>query len=205
MVARLPRPTVAAVLTLTCALTMAACGSTSRSKTGSGASQGSHAASSSALNPSGLANTKPDPSSQHRGGTLHVITAEGWEHLDPAASYFQIDYLVEYATQTPLYTFTPTSDAPQPLLASGPPRITDGGKTVTVHIKAGWKFGPPVNRAITSKDVEWAFMRMFNGNVQNAYSGGYFPIVGATATTGDKPIRGISTPNATTIVFHLRR
>jgi peptide/nickel transport system substrate-binding protein len=139
------------------------------------------------------------------GGTLNLISAEAWEHLDPAASYFQIDYLVVYATQTPLYTFTPTSDTPQPLLASGPAIITNGGKTLTVHIKSGWKFGPPVNRVITSKDVEFAFERMFNTNVQNGYAGGYFPIVGAKPVTGDKPISGITTPNATTIVFQLTK
>jgi peptide/nickel transport system substrate-binding protein len=140
------------------------------------------------------------------GGTLNVISGEGWEHLDPAASYFQIDYLVVYATQSPLYTFTPTSDTPQPLLASGPPQISDGGKTVTVHIKSGWKFSPPVNRVITSKDVAWAFQRMFNSNTQNGYASGYFPIAGANpAATTDAPISGISTPNATTIVFHLTK
>jgi peptide/nickel transport system substrate-binding protein len=139
------------------------------------------------------------------GGTLNVISAEGWEHLDPAASYFQIDYLVEYATQTPLYTFTPTSDTPVPLLASGPAVISADGKTVTVHIKSDWKFGPPVNRVITSKDVEFAFERMFNTNTQNGYATGYFPIVGAKPVTGNKPISGISTPNATTIVFKLTK
>ena len=35
------------------------------------------------------------------GGTLNMISNEGWEHLDPGASYFQIDYVVVYATQTP--------------------------------------------------------------------------------------------------------
>jgi peptide/nickel transport system substrate-binding protein len=139
------------------------------------------------------------------GGTLKLISNEGWEHLDPATSYFQIDYLVVYATQTPLYTFTPTSDKPTPLLASGPPQVSAGGKTVTVHIKSGWKFSPPVNRAITSKDVAWAFQRMFNSNTQNGYASGYFPIVGAKSTTTDAPISGISTPNNTTIVFHLTK
>jgi peptide/nickel transport system substrate-binding protein len=140
------------------------------------------------------------------GGTLNVISAEGWEHLDPGASYFQIDYVAVYATQTPLYTFTPTSDTPQPLLASGPPQISADGKTVTVHIKSGWKFSPPVNRAVTSKDVAWAFSRMFNANVQNGYASGYFPIAGApSAATSDKPISGISTPNDTTIIFHLTK
>jgi peptide/nickel transport system substrate-binding protein len=138
------------------------------------------------------------------GGTLNIISNEGWEHLDAGASYFQIDYLVVYATQTPLYTFTPTSDTPVPLLASGPAQISADGKTVTVHIKSGFKFGAPVNRAVTSKDVAYAFQRMFNPNVQNGYASGYFPIVGAAKAAG-KPIPGISTPNPTTIVFHLTK
>jgi peptide/nickel transport system substrate-binding protein len=196
-----------------CAAAVAACGGSSNSSTsGSAAASASstngHAGASpqSGVNLAGLANTKPDPSAQHMGGTLTLTSNEGWEHLDPAASYFQIDYVVVYATQTPLYTFTPTSDTPQPLLASGAPVISADGKTVTVHIKPDWKFGPPVNRDITSKDVEWAFMRMFNSNVQNGYAAGYFPIVGADPTaTSDKPISGISTPNATTIVFHLTK
>jgi peptide/nickel transport system substrate-binding protein len=205
MVVRLPRLTIAAAFVIACAIAMSACGSNSSSGAKTSGTQGGGQASGAGPTLAGLANTKPNPSAQHMGGTLNLISAEGWEHLDPAASYFQIDYLVVYATQTPLYTFTPTSDSPQPLLASGPPAISDGGRTVTVHIKSGWKFGPPVNRAITSKDVEWAFMRMYNGNVQNAYSTGYYPIVGAAPVTGDKPIRGISTPNSTTIVFHLTK
>ncbi len=207
---RLLRLTLIAVA---CATVVAACGGSSNSSSsGSAAASASstngHAGASpqSGVNLAGLANTKPDPSAQHMGGTLTLTSNEGWEHLDPAASYFQIDYVVVYATQTPLYTFTPTSDTPVPLLASGPPQISADGKTVTVHIKPDWKFGPPVNRDITSKDVAWAFQRMFNSNVQNGYAAGYFPIVGAdpTATT-DKPIPGISTPNATTIVFHLTK
>ncbi len=202
-------------LTLTavaCAIAVAACGGSGSSNTGTKSSSGSTGTSSSSsgssggLSLAGLANTKPNPSAQHMGGTLNVISAEGWEHLDPAASYFQIDYLVVYSTQTPLYTFTPTSDKATPLLASGPPEVSADGKTVTVHIKSGWKFSPPVNRAITSKDVAWAFQRMFNSNTQNGYAAGYFPIVGANpAATSDKPISGISTPNDTTIVFHLTK
>jgi peptide/nickel transport system substrate-binding protein len=206
---RLLRLTLIAVA---CATVVAACGGSSNSSsstsTSAASSTNGHAGASpqSGVNLAGLANTKPDPSAQHMGGTLTLTSNEGWEHLDPAASYFQIDYVVVYATQTPLYTFTPTSDTPVPLLASGPPQISADGKTVTVHIKPDWKFGPPVNRDITSKDVAWAFQRMFNSNVQNGYAAGYFPIVGAdpTATT-DKPIPGISTPNSTTIVFHLTK
>jgi peptide/nickel transport system substrate-binding protein len=192
-------------LSVACALALAACGSSGSSNGSGGSGPGTAGApNSSGLSLSGLANTKPDPSAQHMGGTLNVTSNEGWEHLDPGASYFQIDYAVEYATQSPLYTFTPTSDVPTPLLASGPPQISADGKTVTVHIKSGFKFSPPVNRVVTSKDVAYAFQRMFNPNVQNGYAAGYFPIVGADKAAG-KPIPGIATPNPTTIVFHLTK
>jgi peptide/nickel transport system substrate-binding protein len=203
---RLFRLTLTPVAVAACVIGLAACGSSgsNSSSSGGGSSSGSTTSSSSGgLSLSGLANTKPT-SDQHMGGTLNVISNEGWEHLDPGASYFQIDYLVVYATQTPLYTFTPTSDKPVPLLASGPPVISADGKTVTVHIKSGFKFSAPVNRAVTSADVAYAFQRMFNPNVQNGYASGYFPIVGAAKAAG-KPISGISTPNSTTIVFHLTK
>jgi len=196
---RLSRLTLIPLAVVACAIVVTACGSSSSNSSSSTSSSGG-------LSLNGLANTKPNTSAQHMGGTLNMISAEGWEHLDPAASYFQIDYLVVYATQSPLYTFTPTSDNPTPLLASGPPQISADGKTVTVHIKSGWKFSPPVNRAVTSKDVAWAFSRMFNTNTQNGYASGYFPIVGApSSATTDKPISGISTPNDTTVVFHLTK
>jgi peptide/nickel transport system substrate-binding protein len=197
--------TLAAAIALVIAV--AACGSSGSSSSAtsgssSGGSSSSSSSNSSGLSLSGLANTKPLPT-QKMGGTLHMTSAEGWEHLDPGASYFQIDYLVVYATQTPLYMFTPSSPTrPVPGLADGMPQISSDGKTVTVHIKSGWKWSPPLNRDITSKDVAYAFQRDFNPNVQNGYAAGYYPIVGSDKSAG-KPISGISTPNNTTIVFHL--
>jgi peptide/nickel transport system substrate-binding protein len=199
------RLTLGLALALACAIVVAACGgsSSSSSSASSGGSSSSSSSSSSGISLAGLANTKPDPNAK-MGGTLNIISNEGWEHLDPGASYFQIDYVVVYATQTPLYTFTPTSNKLTPLLASSQPQISADGKTVTVHIKSGFKFSAPVNRAVTSADVAYAFQRMFNPNVQNAYAAGYFPIVGSDKSAG-KPIPGISTPNKTTIVFHLTK
>ena len=186
---RLRRLTLIAVA---CATVVAACGSSSNStsstSTSSAASSNGHSGASpqSGVNLTGLADTKPDPSAQHMGGTLTLTSNEGWEHLDPAASYFQIDYMVVYATRRPLYTFTPTSDTPPPMLASGPPRSATDGKTRDRAHQADWKFGPPVNRDITSKDVDWAFERMFNSNVQNGYAPVYFPIVGADPTAHER-------------------
>jgi peptide/nickel transport system substrate-binding protein len=204
---RLLRMTLVPVALIACSIALAACGSSSSSsKSSSGGSTStstSTSSSSGGLSLSGLAATKPT-SGQKMGGTLNITSAEGWEHLDPGASYFQIDYVAVYATQSPLYTFTPTSNTPVPLVASGPPTISADGKTVTVHIKPNFKFSAPVNRPITSADVAYAFQRDFNPNVQNGYASGYFPIVGAAKAAG-KPIPGISTPNKTTIIFHLTK
>ena len=76
------------------------------------------------------------------GGTLNMISNEGWEHLDPGASYFQIDYLVVYATQTPLYMFTPNEpDQARPCAGLGLPQISrrrqdaDGAHQVRLEVE----------------------------------------------------------------------
>jgi peptide/nickel transport system substrate-binding protein len=150
-----------------------------------------------------------------RGGTLTVYSSEDFEHLDPGESYFTQDYGVDYATQRPLFSYKPnTTDVLSPDLASVMPTaanggITDGGKTVTVHIRQHVFFSPPVNREVTSADVAYAIERGANPNVANPYFISYFgagapaPLVGATSTKyAGGPIAGIQTPNKFTIVFH---
>ena len=67
-----------------------------------------------------------------------------------------------YATQTPLYAPKPDRDgAHEPALAEGQPEISDDEKTVTVKLKKGVKFAPPVNREIQAKDIKYAFERAF--------------------------------------------
>src|SRR5437660_2921863 len=111
------RLTLTLVVAIALAVAIAACGSSSSSSSSAAGGSSSGTSSSSGLSLAGLANTKP-VSTQKMGGTLNVTSAEGWEHLDPGASYFQIDFLVVYATQTPLYMFTPTSPTkPVPALA----------------------------------------------------------------------------------------
>jgi peptide/nickel transport system substrate-binding protein len=139
-----------------------------------------------------------------RGGTLTVYDSEDFLHLDPGEAYFDLDYEVMYATQMPLFEYLPNNtQVAAPMLASGPAVVSNGGKTVTVHIKPNVHFSPPVNRAVTSADVAYAIERGANPNVANPYFGPYFgDIVGAAKATGG-PIAGIVTPNPTTIIFHL--
>jgi peptide/nickel transport system substrate-binding protein len=200
-----PRPALA-LLAATAMLAVAACGGSNNSssnsgssgkKTGSSGNTGSTGGTSSSGGGANVAISQ----GQKKGGTLNVVSAEGWEHLDPGQSYFQIDYLVVYATQRPLYSFTPDSKM-TPDLAAGPPQISSDGKTVTVKIKPGLHFGGATTREITSADVKYAFERDFNPNVPNGYAGSYYPIVGADKSKGG-PISGITTPDKDTIVFKL--
>src|SRR5690349_3985792 len=218
----LVRGALTSTVTGVLALGVVACGSTS-SKTSSASGGGSSSQSRSHVgaqkiplkpgqNPAGQVLTGP---TKKRGGTLTVYSSQDFEHLDPGEAYFTQDYGVEYVTQRPLFSYKPNSETIlSPDLATEIPTtanggITDGGKTVTVHIRQGVHFSPPVNREVTSADVAYAIERAASPNVGNAYFGAYFgggapaPLVGTTNPHyKGGPIPGIQTPNKFTIVFH---
>ena len=139
-----------------------------------------------------------------RGGTLTVLDHEDFENLDPGVAYSALGYEVLHVVQRPLYSNKPnTLSSPIPDMASGPPEISADAKTVTVHIRHGVHFSPPVNREATSADVAYAIERGANPNVANPYFQSYFgSLVGAEKATGG-PFPGITTPDPYTIVFHL--
>jgi peptide/nickel transport system substrate-binding protein len=209
-----PRSLAAFAATGLLAVGATACGSSSSNSSGGGSSSGSSGAPSIPLkageNPAGQKLT-----GGKKGGNLTVYSSEDFEHLDPGESYFTQDYGVDYATQRPLFSYKPnTSTTLSPDLATEVPStsnggISDGGKTVTVHIRPGVFFSPPVNREVTSADVAYAIERGANPNVANPYFPAYFgagapaPLEGAqTASYKGGPIPGITTPNKFTIVFH---
>jgi peptide/nickel transport system substrate-binding protein len=92
-----------------------------------------------------------------------------------------------------------------PDLATSVPAPTADGLTYVFHLKPGIMFGPPLNRAITSKDVAYAFERINTASVAAQYSFYYVGVIKGMTGTAKKPgpISGIQTPNDTTIVFHL--
>jgi len=171
-------------------LVVAACGSSgSSTSTGSAASPSSQS----------LTGGK-------RGGVLTVYDHEDFEHLDPGQSYFSLDYEVIYATQRPLYSYLPNNDVTTvPDLAQGQPIVSNGGETVTVHIRQGVFFSPPVNREVTSADVEYAIDRGANPNVSNPYWPAYFSNLVGFAKADGGPFAGVTTPNKWTVVFHLTK
>src|SRR5512142_834466 len=138
-----------------------------------------------------------------KGGTLTAYNHQDFQSLDPGESYFQYDYEVVYATQRPLFSYRPNeTQTAAPDLAAAPATVSADGRTVTVHIRHGVHFSPPVNREVTSADVSYAIERGANPNVANPYFPAYFfDIAGGRKATGG-PSSGITTPDRYTIVFH---
>jgi peptide/nickel transport system substrate-binding protein len=144
-----------------------------------------------------------------KGGTLTYLAASDVDYLDSGQTYYTFGYMVLYATNRTLYSFKPDDSVhPVPDLAEGEPEISSDNKSITIHIKKGVKYAPPVNREVKTADIKYAFERAFSKEVPSGYAGTYFSSIEGTPAkpnTGDiKPISGIETPDNYTIVFHLK-
>jgi peptide/nickel transport system substrate-binding protein len=144
-----------------------------------------------------------------KGGNLTYLAAGDIDYLDTGQTYYTFGYMVAYATNRTLYSFKPTDSVkPVPDLAEGEPEISPDNKTITVHIKKGIKYAPPVNREVKTADIKYAFERAFSKEVPSGYAGAYFTSIAGTPeepNSGDiKPISGIETPDNYTIVFKLK-
>src|SRR3954453_7530547 len=142
-----------------------------------------------------------------QGGKLTMLWTDDVDFIDPGQTYYQMGIMLAYGTQRPLYNWKPDdSEHPVPDLAESDPQIASDGCKVTVKIRSGIKFSPPVNRVATSKDVKYAIERGFYNTVNNGYAGSYFGDVRG-AKVGVAPgthIPGIKTPDDQTIVFDLK-
>ena len=139
----------------------AACGGSSSSDKGTKA--GSSQASS-----KGATAIKPGKA----GGKLTVLASADVDYLDPGQTYYTFGYMVHYAVNRTLYSFKPDNpEKPVQDLAAGPPEISSDNKTVTVHIKPGVKYAPPVNRAVKAADIKYAFERAFSKEVPERLRG----------------------------------
>jgi peptide/nickel transport system substrate-binding protein len=147
------------------------------------------------------------PAEGKKGGKLTALWAGDTDNIDPGITYYQMGTQIIRATQATLYS-PKIDDAAvnEPQLAESDPQVAEDGCTVTVKIKEGWKFSPPVDRAVTTKDIKYAIERGFFSSVNNGYAGPYFGGLDG-AKVGAKPgtkIPGIETPDDTTIVFNLK-
>jgi len=121
------------------------------------------------------------PADAKRGGTLTVIAQDDVDFIDPGAAYYQPTYMLDLAVDSPLMGWPPNETAaPVPLLASDQPSVSNGGKTITFHIKTNVKYSPPTgggagwNKPVVSQDAKYAIERGLMPGVPNGYLSLYF-------------------------------
>jgi peptide/nickel transport system substrate-binding protein len=149
-----------------------------------------------------------------KGGVLRTaITDFGFTNgFDPTGEYIGTAFdLYGALTRTLVSTkhiAGPPGNEIFPDLASALPEISSDGLKYTFKLKTGIKFGPPISRDITSKDVAYAFQRINTAPLVAQYGFYYYGVVkgmDGKAKSPDEPISGIETPDDQTIVFNLEK
>ena len=201
-----------AALGAVAALALGACSS---SGSGSGSSTSSPTSSTGAVAFNAGITSVVNPSTK-TGGTLTFDWRSAPDSFDPGNTYYASDWDFARLYSTALMTYKNCPGACGktliPALATAPGTVSNNGLTWTYHIKSGYKFqdGTPV----TSQDVKYAVERTFDrGVLTNGPS--YFAVhLGGNAATYPGPYKdraknlmgltAIDTPDASTIVFHLK-
>jgi len=147
-----------------------------------------------------------------KGGTLNILMAGDFEHLDPARVYVvdSSDFSRLYARTLMTYKPVPGKEGTTviPDLAKGKGESSDEAKTWKYTLKDGLKFqdGSP----ITSKDIKYGAERSFSADLPEGapYARQYLDCKDFKGPYVDKSGTGcsaIETPDDKTIVFHLNR
>jgi peptide/nickel transport system substrate-binding protein len=202
-VIRKTRVLVAATAVLALGLTAACGGGNDKSSTGT----------TSAKPEFNGAMTKVYNPSDKKGGTIRLANAGDWDTLDPGETYYGYSWNFVRLYGRSLLTFKTQPGAAgnelTPDLAEGLGVPTDGAKTWTYKIRPGIKYED--GTVIKSADVKYAVLRSIdkatfpNGpayfeqflNLPAGYKGPY-------KSKGVNTDSAITTPDDTTIVFHLK-
>ncbi len=151
--------------------------------------------------------------SVQKGGVLRTAQDDfGFTNaFDPTGEYLASAITMYQALTRTLINYQhvagPAGNKLYPDLAQAMPTISSDGLTYTFKLKPNIKFGPPVNRAITSKDIEYAFERINTAPLVAQYGQYYFGTIKGMdgKAPAPKPISGIETPDDSTIIFNLTK
>jgi peptide/nickel transport system substrate-binding protein len=151
--------------------------------------------------------------SVQKGGVLRTAQDDfGFTNaFDPTGEYLGSAFTMYQALTRTLVSYKhiagPEGNKLYPDLATAMPTISSDQLTYTFKLKSGIKFGPPVNRAITSKDIEYAFERINTKPLIAQYGFWYFGVIKGMDgnAPAPAPISGIETPDDATLIFHLEK
>jgi ABC-type transport system substrate-binding protein len=170
--------------------------------------------------------------SAKRGGTLVMLGQSDIFNLDTESAYYTVSSMLERMFTRQLFTYgVPTGSAtPPPVvpdIASTIPTtsnggITDGGKTVTIHLRSGVKWNTSPVRQVTAADFVRGFKMLcnpaspvgapgyFTGTIVGmaAYCDGFAKVSGTSASAitayeTSHPLAGVVATSPTTLTFHL--
>jgi peptide/nickel transport system substrate-binding protein len=193
------------------AIALAACSSSSSSSgssspTSSPGATGFNAAVSSVVNPSTA-----------KGGTINFGNSSAPDSTDPGNTYYAYMWNFTRLYVMPLMTYKscPGQCGLQvvPDLATGPGIVSDNGLTWTYHIQPDVKFED--GTTVTSQDVKYAVERTFDRGLFPLGPAYFTFLLGGNAATYPGPYKdraknefgltAVTTPDPTTIVFHLAK
>ena len=149
-----------------------------------------------------------------KGGVLRTAISDfGFTNgFDPTGEYVAIAFTLYGALTRTLMATKHIADAAGneifPDLADAAPEISSDGLKYTFKLKPNLKWGPPLDRNITSKDVAYAFQRINTAPLVAQYGFYYFGVIkgmDGKAKSADTPISGIETPDDQTIIFNLEK
>ena len=188
-------------LTAAAALALAACGS-------SGSSSGNNSTPAATTHYDQALTGVVNPST-HKGGTLTFDESSVPDSTDYQNTYyaFMWDFVRLYSMQLMTYKSCPGTcgDTLVPDLATGPGVASDHGLVWTYHIQPDVHFEN--GDVVTSQDVKYGIERSYAKTVLPNGPNYYQVLLKDPTYAGPykskTPLTSITTPNATTIVFHL--
>jgi peptide/nickel transport system substrate-binding protein len=173
----------------------------------------------------GFQGVNPGTGTPVRGGTLNVVGVSDVKVMDYDVSYYTTDYQVLRLTVRQLYSWPAIpgqTTTPEPDLATGPPVISNDGKTVKVTVRSGVMWNTSPARAVTADDVVRGIKRACNPSQESfggmsdfestivgltAFCQGYPAAAGTSAAALKKYVEGTNvsgiTVSGATITFQL--
>ncbi|MCW2949151.1 MAG: hypothetical protein JWN41_164 [Thermoleophilia bacterium] len=152
----------------------------------------------------------PPPEHDGASNVLRIASTSAPDSLDSGVSYQAVSWQMQVNVYDGLLTYKkvagPDGTTLVPDLAVAMPKISDGGKTLTFHVRKGAMFGPPANREVLPSDIKYAFDRNAKIPSQGAFF--YSVVKGFDAVKNKKAasVSGIvADDKARTVVFHLTR
>ena len=150
------------------------------------------------------------------GGVLNMAESGAPDSTDPGNTYYAYTADFERLYARTLITYNPQPGAAGntlvPDLATGLGQVSSDGLNWTYHLKSGIKFED--GETVTSQDVKYAIERSANYTTvltngptyfQNYLTDPTYPGAYNDPTPDKMGLTGISTPDASTIVFHLQQ